>query len=107
RFIAGARSWKRLPSGESATKRHTEWRVGRDQLVARADRREHRAPLLDHLGYRLSIGSADIGDARGDLELTLRIDEDGFAARRQVPLRRIHEMEHRDVVADRPQSTHR
>src|SRR5207302_1954770 len=92
-------SWQCLTSGEGAAQGYAEWRVCEDQLVARADRREHRAPLTDHFVDRLPIRGAHVGDARGDLERGFGIDEYGLTARREISLRRVHEMQHRDIVS--------
>src|SRR3954465_5679289 len=71
-------SWKRLPGGEGPTERNAEGCVGADQPIAGAERRKHRTPFADHFVDCLSIRSAHVGDARGDLHLALRIDEHRF-----------------------------
>src|SRR5690348_2839925 len=100
-----ARSWQCLTSRERAPEWYAEGCVGKDQLVARTDGGEHRAPLVDHFANGLTIRGTDIGDARGDLHRALRIDEDGLTARRQLPLGGIHEVQHGDVMANGPEST--
>src|SRR5438105_7282150 len=99
-------SWQCLTSGERATQWHAEGSVGKDQLIAGTDRREHRSPFVDHLVHGLTVRGTDVGDARRDLERTLGIDEHGFSTRRQFALRGIHEVENGHVVAYGPQAAY-
>ena len=85
---SGARKLMRQGSccrrGEGAPERDAERRVGRHDLVADAERSEHRAPFADHLLHRVAIRHAHVGHARRHAQVALRVGEQRFAARRQL-----------------------
>ena len=70
-------------------------------LVADAQRAEHRPPFADDFFDGVAVRGAHVGDAGRHVELALGIDEQRLTGRRQVALGRIHDVEHRDVVARR------
>ncbi len=52
------------------------------------------------------IRGPHLGDARGNLHVRLRIDEQRFSAGGELALRRIDDVQHRHVVPHRAETTH-
>src|SRR5207248_3300223 len=87
--------------------RHTERRIGVDDIVSRASRAEDATPFGDDVLDGRSICGSYVGNAGGNLYVRLGIDEESLATGGEITFGGIHDVQHGDVMPRGPESSHR